>query len=152
VATQGRITGFTTAISDIDTLPQEQLGAIRCDVTYEYKYVQFAGTEAAAVGDFCCYTDDTLLIVDPTNAAVGAGVAAAAHPSGSVTYGWLQIRGLATMSTALGGPPSVGNKLKPGADHAMAVASAETDVQYGICIHVTAPILVDLTCPNGGGT
>lgn len=148
----GRIQGFTTDLGDIDTTPQEYLGAIRMDYNADYKYVEFSGTLAVAVGDFCCYviTDVTLSTVDGTNSVLGAGVAVAAHPIGSVTYGWLQIHGVATMSTAVGGTPSEGNKLTntSASNAAMTKATAETDVCYGIYIQAGPPILVSLTCPN----
>lgn len=148
----GRIQGFTTDLGDIDTTPQEYMGAIRQDYNADYKYVEFSGTLAVAVGDFCCYvvTDTTLHTVDGTNSALGAGVATAAHPIGSVTYGWIQIRGVATLSTTVGGSPSEGNKLTntSASNAALTKATAETDVLYGIFIQNSPTILASLTCPN----
>jgi hypothetical protein len=97
-----RITLFTTALTDIDTNPQEPLGTIREDVEKCFKYVKFTGTTAVAIGDFTSYILSDLLThtVDQLATLVGAGVAVAVHPVGSITYGWIQIKGTCIMGQA----------------------------------------------------
>jgi hypothetical protein len=98
-----RTMGFTTALTDIDTAPQEYMGAIRDDYKTSYKYVKFSGTNAVAAGDPVCYviSDTTFVTVDQANSVNGAGIAMAAHASGSITYGWIQIKGLSGAITTL---------------------------------------------------
>ena len=147
-----RIQGFTTALTDIDTSPQEYLGAIRMDYNIDYKYVMFSGTNAVAVGDALCYvlTDTTLHTVDAANSAVGAGVAVAVHPSGSTTYGWIQIRGVVTLSTVPSGTLAVGGAVSAqgGALRAFAMVAAATSPPIGSLITATSPYIVQLDCKN----
>jgi hypothetical protein len=145
-----RLGGFTTALTDIDTSQQEYLGAIREDNNAEYKYVKFSGSNATAVGDFVCYvvSDTALQTVNPTNSIIGAGVAMAVHPSGSVTYGWIQIKGVATLSTALTSGVA-GNALTAigGGDKTLAVSAAATSVIVAQCIVAATPLVL-LKCEN----
>jgi hypothetical protein len=143
--------GFTTAVTDIDTAPQEYLGAIRFDYNAAWKYVRFAGTVAAAVGDVVTYvlSDQTMTTVDVAVGAVGAGVVPVAHPAGSVTYGWVQIRGVVTLSTAFGAG-AAGNGLTSvgAAIRAVTVAAAVTNVGVGFIVNVTAPIVMYAMFPD----
>lgn len=147
----GRISGFTTAITDIDVTPQEYLGAIRFDYNAAYKYVRFTGTLATAIGDVCSYvlTDTTMTSVDSTTSAIGAGVSPAVHPLGSVSYGWLQIRGVATLSTAYGAGAQ-GNAVTTvgAANKAVTVAAAVTNAVVGVIVNVTGPILLYCLFPD----
>lgn len=147
-----RITGFTTALTDIDTTAQEYLGAIRQDVTRDYKYVKFSGTNAVAIGDCVCYvlSDTNLQTVDDANSAVGAGVAVAAHPSGSVTYGWIQIRGMATLNNALAGTTPVAGSVLTNASAgtgALTLITAAASPAVAIAV-VVASKIVQLTYAN----
>jgi hypothetical protein len=119
MAIPGRIQGFTTGLTDIDTTPQEALGAIRMAFNADYKYVAFNGTLSCVAGDFMCYQAppsdpdlfSVLQTVDTTTTALPAGVAAAAHPAGGRTYGWIQITGTARLSITPSGTPTVGANL-----------------------------------------
>jgi hypothetical protein len=149
-----RITGFTTALTDIDTTPQEYLGAARNDVSHTYKYVKFTGTTAVAIGDFVCYvlTDPLAQTVDGANSAVGAGVAVAAHASGSVTYGWITTRGVMNLSTTFAPTPVAGDPLtNTGATApaigAIAAGAAETSHQVAVCLVVSTKTAL-LQCPE----
>lgn len=117
---------FQTALTDVrvnpTTLP-EALGTIRQGSGNKvYKYVQFSGTTVIAAGDVVCYvvaaSDGNEVIVNAANTVFGAGVALAALAAGTIAAGavayatgWIQIRGLATLSTALAGAPSAGDML-----------------------------------------
>lgn len=149
-----RITGFTTALTDIDTTAQEPLGTIRQDVNHDYKYVKFSGTTAVAVGDFVCYvlSDTAGQTVDGANSAVGAGYAVAVHASGSVTYGWIGIRGVFAMSTTFAPTPVAGDPLTntgAAAPAIGAIASGAAEVSHvvGYCFQVTGKLAM-LDCPN----
>lgn len=124
---------FQTGLTDVKFNPTnvypEQLGTIRMENNKVYKYVAFSGTTIVAVGDVVCYVvyasshDGT--IVDSANTVEGAGVAQAAVPvgtaaSGALAYatGWIQIQGIATVSTTVAGSAAAGD--------AVTTASAST--------------------------
>lgn len=133
----GRAQGFTTALTDIDTTPQEFLGMIRFDYNRAYKYVRYNGTAAVAVGDVSYYvlTDLNTNTVDTVVSAIGAGVAPAVHPLGSVTYGWIQIRGPAVMSGALTSG-AAGNALTAvgATTPSLAIPAADTSLVVAVSI------------------
>lgn len=104
----------------------------------KYKFVKYAeGTGALdlAAGDVVYYVDVTGYgthtvtadASDATGQAIGAGVAQAAVTA-DASYFWIQIRGEATLSTALGGSAGDGDPLtaKGAADKALTKA-AESD-------------------------
>lgn len=113
-----------------------------------YKFVQYVeGTGALdlAAGDVVYYVDVTGYaantvsadVSDSTGAEIGAGVAqAAVTVNGS--YFWVQIKGFATLSTALGGSAGDGDPLTAvgAADKALTKA-AEAD-STGVYKHVCA--------------
>jgi hypothetical protein len=137
---------FKAALVDVDTSPIEPLGTIRYERNSTYKYVKFSGTNAVAIGDALCYvvTDTALLTVDKANSAVGAGVAVTIVAAGTVQYGWIQIQGVATLSTTTGA--SVGNSLtNVGASAGVLKAiAAHTDPQVAVLNSASAPISVQL--------
>jgi hypothetical protein len=147
---------FKAQLTDVDSTAQEFLGQIRYDVNKVYKYVKFSGTTAIAVGDFLCYVTsagatDTATTVDGANAGglVGAGVACAIVASGAVAYGWIQVRGLCVLSTALAGTPSIGDLLtNDGATTPAVTTITDVDSQeIGIAFDVTNKLII-LTCPT----
>ena len=134
---------FRTALTDVtiygagQTTTWDQLGTIRYENNAVYKYVAFSGTTTIAAGDVVCYvaaaSDGSEVLVDGANTALGAGVAMAAVASGSVatgnTYyatGWIQIRGLATVSTTVAGSPSIGYPLTTQGESAPACGAMST--------------------------
>ena len=146
-------TSFKAALTDLDTTAQETVGIIRENARGRYKYVKFSGTTAIAVGDFLCYVasggaTDTMVTVDGANTAVPAGVALAIVGTGTVLYGWIQVRGLAILSTALAGSPAAGDKMTTASAAAPAVTKVVTDNASTACIafDVTNKI-VAVTCP-----
>lgn len=151
---------FLTALTDQFAIftgvgqPQyDSLGDIRLEAggagQAAYKFVKFSGTTASAIGDFCCYTDTSLQIVDAANAAVAAGVAQAAVAGGAAVVGWIQVSGKATFNTNFSTAPAAGNKLTNAgaAAKTLKVAAALTDPQVGIAINTTN--LAQLTLPLG---
>lgn len=138
---QSFVTGLTDVYPTNSGLPnsgaREPLGTIRYGNTNVYKYVQFSGTTTVAAGDPVCYvafaSDGLLQIVDDANTAFGAGVAMAAVASGTVQYGWIQIRGLAKLSNAPTGGPTIGQPLTTQGSTAahVALVSAATQQTCG---------------------
>jgi len=147
-------TSFKAAIGDLDTTAQCPVGTIREDNNRVYKYCLYSGTTSIAVGDFLCYVasagaTDTMTKVDGANTAVPAGVAPQAVGTGTALYGWVQIKGLATLSTALAGSPAAGDKMTTAGAAAPAVTKAATDNASCACIAFdVANKLVSVTCPH----
>ncbi len=141
---------FKSQLGDNDSTNQEDLGAIRYDENKVYKYVKFSGTTAVAVGDFVCYvlSDTTGSTVDGANTALAAGVAMAVAASGSVSYGWVKIKGVATLSTALAGSPAAGDQLSTNGATAPAVtkSTAANFQTAAIALNVTSKIVM-VDCP-----
>lgn len=139
---------FVTALTDVLLATngvQDNPGDIRIENGKVYKYVKFTGTTAVAAGDVVCYTTAADgVTVDDANTAMGAGVAMAAVASGSVQNGWIQVKGIATLSTAFAGTPAVGNKMTTAAATAPAVtkAAADTDFVAGMVLHVANKIML----------
>ena len=94
---------FVSELTANDSTAQMLLGVIREDDNAVYKYVKFSGTNAVAIGDFCCYvvSDVSNQTVDKANSVLGAGVCMGTVGSGSVSYGWIKISGVATLNVAL---------------------------------------------------
>lgn len=118
---------FVTALTEVDNQAYDVPGDIRAENGNFYKYVKFTGTTTVAAGDVMCYvsTDTTQTTVDGANTAFGAGVAMAAVASGTVQYGWVQIKGTATLSTAFAGTsPAVGDSMTTNGASAPAVTVA----------------------------
>lgn len=134
---------FVTGLADYNTVNRDGLGTIRAENNAVYKYVQFTGTTAVNVGDAVCYvvaaSDGQAQIVDNANTAIGAGVSMVAVPTGTVAYGWIQIKGLAILARAFGGPPVAGNSLTSigAAIGVLQVASVLTNSLVAVCYDVT---------------
>lgn len=145
---------WKSALTDLDSTPQELLGSIRESDNKTYKYVKFSGTTALVAGQFVCYvvSDETCTTVDSANSVLGAGVALASNATtGTPYYGWIQIRGVATLNSALTAG-AAGNALTPIGSSAgkLDVSAAVTDGISAICVSVAvaaAPVVL-LTCPN----
>ena len=122
------------------------LGTIRVENNATYKYVAFTGATVVAAGDAVGYvvfaSDGTLTVVDAATSTMPAGIAMAAiaagtKPTGAPYYatGWIQIKGVATVSTTVAGSPTIGQALKMGTTPALTIMVAATDsacaVYYG---------------------
>lgn len=145
------IASWKTPLTQLDTTAQELLGAIRYEDNAVYKYVKFSGTLALVANDFVCYvvSDLTNTTVDGTNSVLGAGMALASHSgTGSAYYGWIQIRGTVTLSTALtAGADGDALTVIGAGNKTLDVSALVTDVIYAIAVDASAKI-VNLTCPN----
>jgi site-specific recombinase len=123
----------------------------------EYRFVKYntaAGVIAAVANNFCYYyaaggvsagavTEVTSDLSD--SAGVGAGMLMAVIANGS--YGWIQTRGSATLTTALTAGAD-GNALTPvgSTDGTLDVSALVTDHICAIAVDASAKI-VFITCP-----
>ena len=124
----------------------------------QYKYVKFnngVGNVASVAGNVAYYYavsgasagETTEVTMDVTDSGgVGAGVFQAVIADGG--YGWLQTRGVATLTTALTAGAD-GNALTAigTTDGTLDVSAAVTDFVCAVAIDATAKIVM-LMCPN----
>jgi hypothetical protein len=135
------------------------LGDIYTDNTgIKYKLVQYnsgAGAVAAAAGNFAYYYapggvsagSTSIVTSDLSDSAnVGAGVLQAVIATGE--YGWIQISGVATLTTALTAGAD-GNALTPvgSTDGTLDVSALVTDHICAIAVDHSAKIVL-VTCPD----
>lgn len=145
------ITGMI--LTDVSATPQFKVGSIGQDHQgYLYKYVQYdtgAGAVAAVVGNVAYYYapsgvsagSTTVVTSDLSDsAALGAGVLQSAPADGE--YGWVQIKGRATLTTALTAGAD-GNALTPAGstDGTLDVSFAVTDAICAYAVDASAKIV-----------
>ena len=125
----------------------------------QYKYVKFnngAGNVASVAGNVAYYYavsgasagETTEVTMDVTDSGgVGAGVFQAVIADGG--YGWLQTRGVATLTTALtaGADGNALTAVGAVADGTLDVSAAVTDFICAVAIDADAKIVM-LMCPN----
>ena len=125
----------------------------------QYKYVKFnngAGNVASVAGNVAYYYavsgasagETTEVTMDVTDSGgVGAGVFQAVIADGG--YGWLQTRGVATLTTALtaGADGNALTAVGAVADGTLDVSAAVTDFICAVAIDASAKIVM-LMCPN----
>lgn len=105
---------FVTRLADIDTVAKEVLGTLRYENNKVYKYVQIKNTTATvagAAGSLVGYGaaggyTNNLVVIDLTDAdaapiAAGALQGTVTGTAGTSYYGWIQIKGAATLDTAV---------------------------------------------------
>ena len=112
------VTGITSKLKS--TEQTDTLGDIRLENGKFYKYVNFnQATMTATAGDCVAYIGSTgyvsnVVTVDYSEAGVkriGAGIVGVAISTSEDRYIWIQIKGLATVATALGGSATDGSEL-----------------------------------------
>jgi hypothetical protein len=144
-------------VTTVSTIPLFKPGTVAANITSaglkKYKYVKYntaAGTVAAVAGNVAYYyapggtsagatTEVTSDLSD--SAGVGAGVLQAVITNGS--YGWVQITGPATLTTALTAGAD-GNALTPvgSTDGTLDVSALVTDHICAIAIDASAKIVL----------
>lgn len=141
-------------LTETSTIPQFKLGSHATGPggkIYKYvKYNQAAGTVAAVAGNACYYyaasgasagqTDEvTSDLSDSAN--LGAGILQAVIASGS--YGWIQIKGPATIAPALTAGAD-GNALTAvgATDGTLDVSAAVTDAVVAYAVDASAKIIM----------
>lgn len=153
---------FVTRLTDVQTASEgakERLGAIRFDDGKIYKYVQYnggAGSIAAVAGRVAAlYAPGgasagatTVVTMDTSDGSeVGAGMLLAVIPH--LGFGWIQIKGLATMTTAFtagadGDPMTLTGATADAGN--LDVSAAVTDHVCAISVDASAFIIL-LDCP-----
>jgi hypothetical protein len=118
-----------------------------------YRFVQYesgAGSVAAVAGNVCYFYAPSGASAGATNmvtsdlsdsAEIGAGVLQAAIPDGD--YGWIQVKGVATLNTALTAGAD-GDPLTPtgATDGTLDVVAAATDAVCAYAIDASAKIVM----------
>lgn len=131
---------YTQPLTSFETTAKEVLGSIRREDGKTYKYVQFvkgAGAVAVAVGNVLVYNAGALysenkVTADMTGNSIFAGIALVALTTAQMdagAYGWVQIRGVATVSqdlAAIGIGIGASLSLSLAADGVFIVAAAAT--------------------------
>lgn len=118
---------FASKLTDVETVQREQLGVLRFEGNKVYKYVKIRNTTAtvAAVAGDCVVYDaedggnNSHVVTDYTDGGsvpTGAGVLQAACAGTLLTdfFGWIQIKGPATLNQTVGGSAADGDQLKAG--------------------------------------
>lgn len=146
---------FQTPLTDISTTDKEGVGTIRFEGNNIYKWILFnngAGS-VASVANYCAYYygvsgvgtsgyTDSEVTMDRTDAVNGAGVFQAVIADGS--YGWIQIKGVATLGVNLTAGAD-GNALTDrgaGADGTLDVSGLVTDQVCAYAFDKTADIII----------
>jgi hypothetical protein len=143
---------WATRLTDYSTTDKEGIGAIRFEGAKVYKYVKYnqgSGTVAAVAGNVAYYHGDdsyTATEADVTSdlsdsANIGAGVLMSAIPHQS--YGWVQIKGVATITPALTAGAD-GNALTAvgATDGTLDVSALVTDFICAIALDASAKIIL----------
>ena len=139
---------FATALTETSTIDLEGVGAIRREGNKTYKWIKYnngAGDVASVVGDVGYYYgvsgdavtggyENSEVTMDLTDGYIGAGVFQSIIADGS--FGWIQVRGAATTTTAP----------KAGADgDALTMIGATTDGTLDVAALVTDAIVAFAT-------
>ena len=147
---------FQTALTETSTVDKEEVGTIRVEGNKWYKWIKFnngAGNVASVAGNVAYYYgvsgdavtggyENSEVTMDLTDAYLGAGVFQAIIADGS--FGWIQIKGAATLTTALTAGAD-GNKLSEvgaGADGTLDVAALVTDGHIAIATDISAKKII----------
>ena len=143
---------FATKLTDVSSSDKEGIGVLRYEGAKVYKYVKYntgTGTIAAVAGNVAYYHGDdsyTATVAEVTSdlsdsANLGAGVLMAVIPNGY--YGWIQIKGVATLTTALTAGAD-GNALTAvgSTDGTLDVSAAVTDAICAIALDASAKIVL----------
>lgn len=148
---------FATSLTETKSFDAEGVGAIRFEGNNIYKWVKFnngAGDVASIAGDCAYYYgvsgdavtggyENSVVTMDRTDAfGLGAGIFQAVIADGE--YGWLQIKGPATLTQALTSGAD-GNALTivgAGADGAIEVVGADVEAAIGYATDISAKKIV----------
>lgn len=150
---EGQKQVWTTLLTETATFDKEGVGALRWHGNKCYKWVKFnngQGNVAAVAGNFCYYYLDSGLTnqevtMDLTDGLLGAGVFQSVPADGE--YCWIQVRGVATLTTALtGGADGNALTLVGTTDGTLDVSALVTDHICAYAIDASAKI-VSLECP-----
>ncbi|MAH50912.1 hypothetical protein CMI37_34165 [Candidatus Pacearchaeota archaeon] len=151
-------TTFITQLTDTRTTDVEGVGTIRHEGPNKvYKWVKFnngAGDVASITGNVAYYYgvsgdaadgdgyEDSVVTMDRTDAFLGAGVFQAVIADGS--YGWIQIKGPATLTTALtaGADGDALTHTGAGADGTLDLSADDKDATVAIATDISAKLII----------
>lgn len=147
---------FLTPLSEVSLVQKEVLGTLRYENNQVHKYIniQNSATVAGVAGDMVVYFAATGYAANRVcvRAADGdatvpfaAGIlnAACAGVAATNYYGWIQVKGPATLSTAVTGA-AAGKVFKASTtDKTFAVATAATDNIAGVSMNTTTGVSLD---------
>lgn len=150
---------FLSPVTEWGTVQKEALGTIRKEdgaKIYKYVTLQNSATVAGAVGDQVVYFAATgyqnnrvcTRAADGDAVPIGAGILTAAVAGVAATsyFGWIQIGGLATLSTNVAGAIAAGKLFIASTTNAtFTVATAATDRGCGVSLDALKQALLD--CP-----
>ena len=140
---------FQGPVTQVDTTDLEELGTIRFEGNNVYKYITYhaGATTTGAVGDVVGYVSTTGYAnsdVTPDVSAtdgVGAGVLKASMTDGQ--FGWIQIKGAATLSTAIGsGADGAAITTNGASDRAATIIDGHGEYQIGAVMGNSAKTIV----------
>ncbi len=148
---------FQTKLDDTSTTDLEGIGVLRFEGAKVYKWIKYhsgTGPVAAVAGNTVVYHGDDAVVADSAaevtmdltdGDGVTAGVLQAVIATGS--YGWIQIKGVAVLTTALTAGADGNALTSVGAtDGTLDVSGAVTDHVAAIAVDASAKIVL-LDCP-----
>jgi hypothetical protein len=148
---------FATKLTDVDSSDREGVGTLRFEGNKVYKYCKImntsstvAGVAGDAVGYFALtgYADSRV-VLDLSDAeatmAFPAGILV-----GTVTgtqavaeYGWVQIKGPATLSTSVNSAAAAQSFKLGATDKTFTICTAATDSVAGVCMNTSTGVALD---------
>lgn len=150
---------FVTKLTDVNSTAQEVLGTLRFEGNKVYKYVEIKNTTATVAGvagDCVAYFAATgygnnRVVLDVSDAdatvAFAAGILCGTI-TGTLTvaeYGWIQIKGPATLNIAVTSGAAGKTFKMTTVDKIATVGTAATDNVMGISMNATTGVCLD--CP-----
>lgn len=143
---------YETGIADTSSSDKEGVGTLRYEGNKVYKWVKYnqgAGSIAAVAGNVVYYYgvsgdavtggyEDSVVTMDRTDGYLGAGVLQAIIADGE--FGWIQIKGPATLTTALtaGADGNALTHVGAGADGTLDVSALVTDAVVAFATDISA--------------
>lgn len=150
--------GFTSDLSEVSSFDGVGVGTLRWEKNLCYKYVKILNTTATVAGvanDPVAYTSEdgysaNEVCLDMSDAdgkpiLAGALVAAVTGTAGTAEYGWIQIKGPNTTTTAITGVD--GDSLKMSTTDKTLVVGAAADDPIGAIANDVSARLIILDCP-----
>ena len=149
---------FATPLDDVATVTEgakEELGTIRFEGNAIYKYIVYndgAGSVDGELGGVTFYYavggvntegyNDNEVTSDETDGVIGAGVSMSLLLDGQ--FGWIQIRGFATLTTTPTGSPADGDALTAvgTSDHTLDACETVDDAQVAIVFDAGADTII----------
>lgn len=149
---------FVTKLTDTSASDLEGLGVLRFEGQKVYKWVTYnsgSGSVAAVIGNAVYYHGDNAVVADSAadvtmdltdGVSITAGILQAIIANGE--YGWIQIKGVAVMTTAFkaGADGNAMTSIGATTDGTLDVSALVTDHIAGIAIDISAKIIL-LDCP-----